>query len=187
MHTGQYSFKIANGGSTDKIVCILPSIFGTESISNAITLGSSSGEVYATSITSTFSRTDESRIDDRYSAIDHVLDDGTFATNFTGTALNTKFRIREFQRWLWLNPLVLKKMTITADDDEVFDDSLFISQYSPLRETEVEEVPLSKYQDTYQQISTKIVMDELNWVLNGNTVWYMQIQDSRTVTFKLFF
>jgi len=168
----KFGFTIANNGSSDVKVALTHANFP---VAKANT---STGEI---------SYNDASEITAAGYSVDCVLDDGTIATNVTATAINPAFRIRHFQQYRRFNPLVIKDMTIQANNSDFFQQSLTIAYVSPLSDMGKQHIPLNDFYNVNQSSTTKIEIQDLNMPVDDTTLMIVTIPAGRTVTFTMKF
>lgn len=176
----KFGFKIANAAGADKLIALLAGNLDTDGF-DVTQNGTTPFAVTAV----TKHCHDVTALNAYGVNVDGVADDGTILTSVTCTALNSQHKIRHFREFLKYNPMVLKKLTIEASNKDVFENSLFIRQDSPVHGTAPQEYPLSVYFNLMQVQENKVDIVFDNVPLGDETILWMNIPDNRTVTFRM--
>lgn len=174
----KFQFKLYNAGSSDLTVALLAGPF--------FCLGASTS-YSSPNYTTTVHQHDTTNIKLNYSDVDAIADDGTPYTNLTCTALNSAFKVRDFREFVRQNPQTLRELHIAADNVEVYNEQITVSQWTPLTKAADQFLILSEFFRPDQYQTGKIIIPNIDLVLSDQTVMIMNIPDGRTVTFTFLF
>jgi hypothetical protein len=184
-----FAFSIANATGSNKKIALNPAHFDVIGISNAVT---QSGEspFAVSAVTSTITYKSGTAITAAGFAVDYALDDGTLESNLTVTAGDSDYTVRQFLQFMKYNPLKIRKITLQADNTDVFEGQIETVVVDGSENAGKKSIRLNRYFDKFQNQSTKCELDfagrdgqEL--AFNVNTLWMFTILNSRTVQFDI--
>lgn len=118
---------------------------------------------------------------------DHVLDDGTIATNITATSANSKRSIRQLREYVKLNGVKVTDMSVQASNVAAFNEVLEVVTVTPLNGPVVQELSLNQFRSEYQSANDKISVKDLGLVLDCNKLVMLRVQAGHSVTLNLQF
>lgn len=119
---------------------------------------------------------------------DAVADDGTISASVTCTAANSKFKVKAFKDYIkYSGGLVCKKMTIQANNADVFSKIIEVAKVTPLTGAASQYIDLSTFYSPDQYSSTKIEINNVDIEFAFDTLILFPLDDGRTVTFTFQF
>jgi hypothetical protein len=186
----KFKFKLNNASASDD--CIVAMLAGNVdttkvSVTNVITQSSETPfAVSAVESTAVVSQTEKANLVSYGIPVDAVMDDGTILTDVTATASDSKYKIRHFHEYIKNNPQIITKMVVEASNSDVFQETLFIQEDNPLNGTPSRSINLSDFLGTGQNIDTKIELIGLNLPLTDQTIMWMNVPKSRSVSITLY-
>lgn len=182
----KFKFKLVNSSvSDDRIVALLPGNVDTTKVTNTITQDGTT-PFAVSAVTSVVTQTETANLAAYGLNVAAVLDDGTIVTDLVASASDSRYKIRHFRNYIKNNPQMITRMVIEASNADVFQESLFIQQDSPLNGTAPRSVNLSDFLGTGQNIDTKIELNRINIPLTDETLMWMNFPKGRTVTISMY-
>lgn len=176
----KFGFKVVSSSGTDTVVALLAGNLDT----TGYDITQSGTTPFAVSDIKTHKHNKANLV--AYGIpVDAVADDGTIVTNVTCTPLNSQHKIAHFRNFVKTNPQILQKLVIEASNKDVFEQSIFIRQDSPLKGTSQQEIPLSTYLNTMQVQENKIEIPLGNIPIGDETIMWMNVPAGRSVTFRM--
>lgn len=174
----QFSFSIKNTSGATQNVALVPAYFDTLAVQSATVEGA---------IVSTTSRSNAAQIAAAGFTVDAVLDDGAMLSGLEATAANSKFRIRDFLRYVLLNSALIKKMTVACANTDAYEKTITIVRVNPTGNQGEEYVHLTNFYNVQQYNDDKIVINNLNLEISDESLMLLPIDTGRTVTITLHF
>lgn len=89
---------------------------------------------------------------------DHILADGTIATNVTGTASDSNLTIANFKNWTLYNPTAITEIELQANNSAAWDENISIVRVDPFNGPGTKKLNLNRYLDQYQTNTLKITI-----------------------------
>jgi hypothetical protein len=175
----QFSLTIANASASNYDVVLIPAYFDTLAVTTTF-----ADPTY----TSTPKYTNTAEIVAAgFTNVDAVVDDGTIATSLTATAGNSRFTIRAFLNFIRLNPMLVRKLTVAANNTDVYERVITVTRCNPGGNQGDEFINLSDFFAVNQYNEDKIVINDLDMEISDETLVVMPVYASRTVTITFHF
>jgi hypothetical protein len=176
-----FKFRVVNSSGAKKTIVLNPAYFPVIGVTTTY-----AGSTY----TSTPHFHDTTSLKAAGYTCDAVLDDGTILSGVTVTAADATKTIREFLAFCRYNKVIVPEIVINADDKDAFTETMVIEKASPFRRLgDDQKIQLDDYLDTYQQLSTKVVIDMLKdgilFQWDEQTVVSLPINTGRTLDFTI--
>lgn len=175
MNNRQFSLTLANTSGATKNIALLPAYFDTQSVTSA-----------AADSAATVKRSSATQISAAGFSCDAVIDDGTITTGVTATAASSKFKIRDFLRYILLNPTLLKKLTIASANTDAYEKTLLICRVNPTGNQGEEYIHLTNFFNVQQYNDDKIVVP-VEMELSDEILMILPIDTARTLTITFHF
>ena len=118
---------------------------------------------------------------------DHVIDDGTIATNVTCTASNSKMAIRHFRDYIKNFGRQIKTLSVQSSNAAAFNEVIEVVQATPLRGAASDYIALQDFKSVDQTAADKVNVRELNLPITYDTLMMLRVPATTSITISFGF